>query len=90
MWAARDEVWVGVSCKRLLGGASRVSAVGEGESLRADVVGPVCESSDFLGKDREFVGLQEGDWLAIAEAGAYGYSMVSLYNSFPLPREILF
>jgi diaminopimelate decarboxylase len=62
----------------------------EGEALKADVVGPVCESSDFLGKDREFVGLREGDWLAIAEAGAYGYSMVSLYNSFPLPRETLF
>lgn len=61
-----------------------------GESFKADVVGPVCESSDFLGKERSFEGLQEGDWLAIAEAGAYGYSMVSLYNAFTLPKEILF
>lgn len=61
----------------------------DGEILKADVVGPICESSDFLGKNREFIGLQEGDWLAIAEAGAYGYSMVSLYNSFPLPKEII-
>jgi len=61
----------------------------EGETFKADVVGPVCESSDFLGKNREFTGLREGDWLAISEAGAYGYSMVSLYNSFALPREIL-
>lgn len=62
----------------------------DGEVLAADVVGPICESSDFLGKNREFKGLREGDWLAVTEAGAYGYSMVSLYNSFPLPREILF
>jgi diaminopimelate decarboxylase len=61
----------------------------DGEVLKADVVGPICESSDFLGKNREFTGLQEGDWLAITDAGAYGYSMVSLYNSFPLPKEIL-
>jgi diaminopimelate decarboxylase len=62
----------------------------EGEVLKADVVGPVCESSDFLGRERSFTGLQEGDWLAVAEAGAYGYSMVSLYNSFPPPKELLF
>ncbi|PIS10022.1 MAG: diaminopimelate decarboxylase [Bdellovibrio sp. CG10_big_fil_rev_8_21_14_0_10_47_8] len=60
-----------------------------GENLTADVVGPVCESSDFFGKDRSFQGLQEGDWLCVAEAGAYGASMASLYNAFPLPKEIL-
>lgn len=57
-------------------------------SLKADVVGPVCESSDFFAKDREFSNLEEGDFLAIADSGAYGFSMVSLYNSFALPREI--
>ena len=59
-----------------------------GEKMIADVVGPICESSDFLGKDREFSGLQEGDWLCIAEAGAYGASMKSNYNAFAPPKEI--
>lgn len=53
-----------------------------------DVVGPICESSDFLGKDREFKGVKEGDLLAILDVGAYGYSMASQYNAHALPREI--
>lgn len=60
-----------------------------GEKLTADVVGPVCESSDFLGKDRQFEGLKQGDWLCVADAGAYGASMASDYNLFPRPREFL-
>ncbi len=60
----------------------------DGEVLKADVVGPICESSDFFGRNRQFQGLQEGDWLCIAEAGAYGASMASLYNAFQLPKEI--
>lgn len=59
-----------------------------GESFKADVVGPVCESSDFFAKDRDFTKVEEGDWLALADSGAYGFSMVSLYNSFALPREV--
>jgi diaminopimelate decarboxylase len=59
-----------------------------GEKISADVVGPVCESSDFLGKDREFEGVQEGDWLLVADSGAYGAAMASSYNLFPSPREI--
>ena len=62
---------------------------GSGTVMKADVVGPVCESSDFLGKDRDFQGVQEGDWLLVADAGAYGASMASTYNLFALPREIL-
>ena len=53
-----------------------------------DVVGPVCESSDVLGQDRNLPGIKEGDWLAILDVGAYGFSMASSYNSFPLPKEI--
>ncbi len=60
-----------------------------GAKLVADVVGPVCESSDFLGKQRYFVDLKEGDWLAVADVGAYGASMMSGYNLFPLAEEIL-
>lgn len=53
-----------------------------------DVVGPVCESGDFLGKERQLA-VREGDWLAVTDAGAYGSSMASSYNSRPLPAEYL-
>ena len=46
-----------------------------------DVVGPICESGDFLGKDRKFIGLKEGDLLSVMGIGAYGSSMASNYNS---------
>ena len=60
-----------------------------GETLVADVVGPVCESSDFLGKNREFQNIQQGDWLCVADSGAYGAAMMSDYNLFARPREIV-
>ena len=53
-----------------------------------DVVGPVCESGDFLGQDRDLV-LAEGDLLAVMSAGAYGMSMSSNYNSRPRAAEIM-
>lgn len=59
----------------------------EGLSMQVDVVGPVCESSDFFAQSRDMAKVEEGDWLAICEAGAYGFSMVSLYNAFALPAE---
>ena len=59
-----------------------------GESVVYDVAGPVCESSDILGRDRVFCGLKEGDYLAILDAGAYGIVMASQYNAYPLPKEI--
>lgn len=55
---------------------------------RYDVVGPVCESADFLGKDRELA-LAPGDLLAVRCAGAYGFVMSSSYNSRPRPAELL-
>ncbi len=53
-----------------------------------DIVGPVCETGDFLGKQRELA-LQAGDLLAVRSAGAYGFSMSSNYNSRPRVPEIL-
>ena len=53
-----------------------------------DVVGPVCESSDFLGKDRK-LSLNQGDLLAVRSAGAYGFSMSSNYNSRPRAAEVM-
>lgn len=53
-----------------------------------DIVGPVCESADFLGKNRK-LSLNEGDLLAVTSSGAYGFSMSSNYNSRPRVAEIL-
>ncbi|MBL8764827.1 MAG: diaminopimelate decarboxylase [Phycisphaerae bacterium] len=54
-----------------------------------DVVGPVCESADFLARERPLPPLARGDLLAVFSAGAYGMSMASRYNSHPLPAEVL-
>ena len=59
-----------------------------GEKRPYDVVGPVCESGDFLGKNRDLV-LAPGDLLAIMSAGAYGMSMSSNYNSRPRVAEVM-
>jgi diaminopimelate decarboxylase len=56
---------------------------------KVDVVGPVCESGDFLALDREMPAVREGDLLAVMSAGAYGFVMASNYNSRPLPAEAL-
>ncbi len=57
--------------------------------IRADVVGPVCESGDFLARDREMADLAPGDLVAVATAGAYGFVQASNYNSRPRPAEVL-
>lgn len=59
------------------------------ELLRCDVVGPICESADFLGRDRDLPTPAEGDGLVIRDAGAYGFAMASRYNLNLLPAEYL-
>jgi len=59
-----------------------------GQTMRHEIVGPVCESGDFLGHDRELV-LAEGDLLAVLSAGAYGMSMASNYNTRPRAAEVM-
>ncbi len=59
------------------------------ERHQVDVVGPVCESGDFLAQDRELVVVGEGDLLAVSGAGAYGFAMASNYNSRPRAAEVL-
>ena len=58
-------------------------------TILADVVGPVCESGDFLAKDREIKKVNKGELIAVMSAGAYGFSMASNYNSRPRPAEVL-
>ena len=60
----------------------------QGEARRYDLVGPICETGDFLGKDRELV-LAEGDLLAVRSAGAYGFVMSSNYNTRGRAAEVL-
>ncbi len=57
-------------------------------ALQWDIVGPVCETGDFLGKDRELA-LAEGDLLAVRSAGAYGFVMSSNYNTRPRAAEVM-
>ena len=54
-----------------------------------DVVGPICESTDFLATERHLPPVARGDLLAVFSAGAYGMAMASEYNSFPRPAEVL-
>ena len=54
-----------------------------------DVVGPVCETGDFLARDRELPTLEPGELLLVLDAGAYGMSLASNYNSRPRPAEVL-
>lgn len=61
---------------------------GAGETAHYDIVGPVCETGDFLAKDRELT-LQAGDKLALFSAGAYGFTMASNYNSRGRAAEIM-
>jgi diaminopimelate decarboxylase len=69
----------------------RIDAVRTREAgeCQYEIVGPVCESSDVVGRDRTLPRLEVGDLLAIRDAGAYGSAMASNYNRRPLPAEVL-
>jgi diaminopimelate decarboxylase len=59
------------------------------QQLTVDVVGPICETGDFLARDRNLPQVEPGELLAVMSAGAYGFAMSSNYNSRPRPAEIL-
>ncbi|MBI4707860.1 MAG: diaminopimelate decarboxylase [Candidatus Omnitrophica bacterium] len=59
------------------------------ETAKVDIVGPICESGDFLAKERMMPRLKEGDYLAVMSAGAYGFSMSSNYNSRKRAQEVM-
>lgn len=68
----------------------RVLPLQEGGATKTfDVVGPICESSDVLAKNVDLPEMKAGELLAIADAGAYGFSMANTYNSHDLPRELV-
>ena len=61
----------------------------QSETVRADIVGPICESGDFMARDRDMAAVKEGDLLAVMSAGAYGFTMSSNYNSRPRVPEVM-
>ncbi|MFZ0999526.1 MAG: diaminopimelate decarboxylase, partial [Candidatus Sulfotelmatobacter sp.] len=78
----------------LYGAYHEIVPVAQSQELSAkrgivDVVGPVCESGDFFARDRELPHVEEGDLLAILDAGAYGMVLASNYNTRPRPAEVL-
>lgn len=75
----------------LYGAHHQISPLREmsGETIVADVVGPICETGDFLARDRELADVAPGDYLSIASAGAYGFVQASNYNSRPRAPEVL-
>ncbi|MEP7354584.1 MAG: diaminopimelate decarboxylase [Acidobacteriota bacterium] len=61
----------------------------DARTVKADIVGPICESGDFLAHDREMADAFPGDVLAVCTAGAYGFVQSSTYNARPRPAEVL-
>ncbi len=59
------------------------------KKMTADIVGPICESGDFLARGRMIESLSRGDFIAVMSAGAYGFSMASNYNSRPRAAEVM-
>ncbi|MFW6037398.1 MAG: diaminopimelate decarboxylase [Desulfonatronovibrio sp.] len=75
----------------LYGSFHRIACVQEkeGKTCKADIVGPICETGDFLAQDREIREVEQGELLAVFSAGAYGFTMSSQYNSRPRAAEII-
>jgi diaminopimelate decarboxylase len=59
------------------------------DKVRADIVGPICETGDFIAKDRDVEAFEPGELMAVMSAGAYGFSMSSTYNSRPRVAEVM-
>jgi diaminopimelate decarboxylase len=88
LYGAYHRIWPAASAPTLQGPAPDEEQW-TGPAVSCDVVGPICESADFLAKDRRLPPVQRGDLLAVFSAGAYGFVMASNYNSFPRPAEVL-
>ena len=68
---------------------NRLSTLRVAGDEKVDVVGPICESGDYLAKDRYLPALKRGELVAIFSAGAYGMAMASNYNARPRAAEVL-
>lgn len=88
LYSAYHRIWPAATDPAIQGGPPDEEQW-PGKTVTCDVVGPVCESGDFLAKDRRLPPVKRGDLLAVFSAGAYGYVMSSNYNTFPRPAEVL-
>jgi diaminopimelate decarboxylase len=88
LYGAYHRIWP-VATDPSVQGAAPDEEQWTGPASTCDIVGPICESSDFLAKDRRLPPVKRGDLLAVFSAGAYGYVMSSNYNTFPRPAEVL-
>ncbi|NKQ36977.1 MAG: diaminopimelate decarboxylase [Chloroflexi bacterium] len=86
LYKAHHPIWP-VNGERLSVIGNRLSV--DGEQLTYDVVGPICETGDFLAKARSLPRQEPGNLLAVMQAGAYGFAMASNYNGRPRPAEVL-
>src|SRR5262249_60101715 len=78
------------SCDGLSTETRPVDGAGRGRPAETvDVVGPICESGDFLAKDREMPRVEQDELVALMSAGAYGFAMASNYNTRPRAAEVL-
>jgi len=84
-----EPVKAGAHYKSLESSPAKGGAGGRSAGIPSDVVGPVCESGDFLGKNRRMPLPARGAYLAVMNAGAYGFAMSSQYNSRPRAAEVL-
>ena len=89
LYGGWHKIWPLHSSRRSMVGGQQSAAQDAPELLKCDVVGPICESTDVLAKDRLLPPVQAGDILALSDAGAYGMVMASTYNSHPRPAEVL-
>ena len=89
LYGGWHKIWPLHSSRRSAGGGQQSAAQDAPELLKCDVVGPICESTDVLAKDRLLPPVQAGDILALSDAGAYGMVMASTYNGPPRPAEVL-
>ncbi|HEU4338718.1 MAG TPA: diaminopimelate decarboxylase [Planctomycetota bacterium] len=88
LYGAYHRIWPAITDPAVQGGAPDEEQW-TNPAVSCDIVGPICESADFLAKDRRLPPVRRGDLLAVFSAGAYGYVMSSNYNSFPRPAEVL-
>jgi len=75
----------------LYGSYHRIAEVEQNgrDAKEYDVVGPICESGDFLARDRELPAVEQGERIALFSAGAYGFTMASNYNTRPRACELI-
>jgi diaminopimelate decarboxylase len=90
LYNAHHTIWPAITTPELaLNSLTPDAHISPTELLAYDVVGPICESTDFLAKARLMPKLSQGDLLAVFSAGAYGMSMASTYNDHPKPAEVM-